>query len=254
MSSLLTKELRVVVGSRVWMPPVWALLLALAGVIFFCRLGLWQLDRAEQKAVMISRYEARSREAPLTSVAGLSASTGLEDRRVSLDGRWDNSRLVYLENQMRGPEAGFHVHTVFYPASGGPGILVNRGWIPVGKDIQSLPGVTAAKSGHVEGMLAYPSAYFTVGEPDYRQRPLHVARLDLARLSKALGVELQPFVIRLDSTSPDGFIREWQPAARLAMPPEKHRAYAFQWFSLAITVLVVLLVVNLRKSGGSENE
>ena len=45
-------------------------------------------------------------------------------------------RVVFLENQMRGPVAGFHVHTLFLPEEGGPGILVNRGWVPVAADMQ----------------------------------------------------------------------------------------------------------------------
>jgi cytochrome oxidase assembly protein ShyY1 len=32
------------------------------------------------------------------------------------------------------------------------------------------------------------------------------------------------------------------------MPPARHRAYAFQWFSFAIAVVVILLVLN-RKRG-----
>ncbi|MCD6062003.1 MAG: hypothetical protein K0S16_2314, partial [Moraxellaceae bacterium] len=52
----------------------------------------------------------------------------------------------------------------------------------------------------------------------------------------------------------DGFVRDWSPSARLGIPPEKHYAYAFQWFSLAAAVLVVLIAVNLRKERSPGHE
>lgn len=256
MAGLLTKELRIPLGARQWVCPVWAIMLAAVGVAFFCRLGVWQLGRAAEKVHMTTRYELRLNEAPVPLTALLSGSpvAEIEDRRVILDGRWDNARTVFLENQMRGPTAGFHVYTVIFLKADPVGVLVNRGWVPMGNNVQQLPPVPPAVMGHFEGAVAYPSAYFTVGQPDYRQHPLRVPRLDLPELQRALGVQLRPFVVRLDSRASDGFIREWTPAARFGMTPEKHRAYAFQWFSLAAAVLVVLLVVNLRKNGNANNE
>lgn len=241
-----SKELRVGMGGRVLVLPVWAMVLALLGILFFCRLGMWQLSRAAEKELLTSRYEAHA-TLPVVSLSAVSEYQQVADRRVQVDGRWDNSRLVYLENQMRGPQAGFHVYTVFIPKEGAQAILVNRGWVPVLSDIQRLPSVSLAQTTRITGSLAYPSAFFTVGEPDYVQRPLRVARLDMDRISRSLGVQLYPFVLRLDASEPDGFVREWAPASRLGMLPEKHRAYAFQWFSLALAVVVVLIAVNVRK-------
>lgn len=254
MRSLLTKQLRIHIGSRVWQPRLGILLLGLLAVAFFCRLGFWQMGRALEKEQMTARYEQRLHLPPLSLSQLLAQGADVEDFPVRLQGHYDNSRLVYLDNQPNGPVAGFHVYTVFFPEGDAKGILVNRGWVPVGSDFQKLPPVPAAEAPVVTGSVALPSPYFTVGEPDYRQRPLRVSRLEMSPLSAALGVQLRPFVIRLDAAAADGFRREWSPAARLGMPPEKHRAYAFQWFSLAFTVLVVLVVVNLRKSGSRNDE
>jgi surfeit locus 1 family protein len=254
MRRLLTKQLRIRVGSRVWQPRLGILLLGLLTVAFFCRLGFWQMSRAQEKETMTVRYEQRLHLPPLPLPQLLAQGADVEDFPVRLQGRYDNSRLVYLDNQPNGPVAGFHVYTVFSPEGDDQGILVNRGWIPVGSDFQKLPAIPEAMATEVSGSVALPSPYFTVGEPDYRQRPLRVSRLEMSSLSAALGVQLRPFVIRLDAAAADGFRREWSPAARLGMAPEKHRAYAFQWFSLAFTVLVVLVVVNLRKSGSRNDE
>ncbi|MGH8493794.1 MAG: SURF1 family protein [Moraxellaceae bacterium] len=251
---LLTKQLRIRLGSRVWQPRLGILLLGLLTVAFFCRLGFWQLARALEKEQMTARYEQRLHMPPLDLPQLLSKGADVEDFPVRLQGRYDNSRLVYLDNQPNGPVAGFHVYTVFFPEGDATGILVNRGWVPVGQDFQSVPAVPAATGVEVVGSVALPSPYFTVGEPDYQKHPLRVSRLEMSPVSAALGVQLRPFVIRLDAAAADGFRREWSPAARLGMPPDKHRAYAFQWFCLALTVLVVLVVVNLSKSGSRNDE
>lgn len=247
MQSLLSKQLRIPLGRRYWSAPAWAVLLALAVVAGFIRLGYWQLDRAAEKVQITARYETRRDLPPLALPAVLARGADIEEFPVRLHGRYDNSLTIYLENQPRGARAGFHVFTAFFPAGDRQAILVNRGWIPVAADMQQLPALPAAVAGELSGRLALPSPYYTVGEPDYRQRPLRVGRIEIPELSQSLGVELRPFIIRLDATAPDGFVREWTPAARLGMSPDKHRAYAFQWFSLAAAVLMLLLAVNLHK-------
>lgn len=248
MQSLLTTTLRVSLGRRQWAAPAWAVLLALVVAGLFLRLGDWQLGRADEKVRLAARFESRHHLAPMDLAAVLARGSDVDDLPLRVQGRYDNSRLVYLDNQQHAGRAGLHVFTLFFPAGEHRGLLVDRGWIPVGPDMQKVPAVPAATATEVSGTAALPSPYFTVGTPDYHQRPLRVARLDLDRLGQALGVALLPFTLRLDAAAPDGFVREWSPAARLGMLPEQHRAYAFQWFALAAAVLVVLLVVNLKKS------
>lgn len=251
MQGLLTRHASLRFGSWQWTPPLWGLLLALAGMALFIRLGCWQLGRAEEKALITARFEARAHMPPLAFEELLARGDDVDDFPVRLRGRYDNSRLVYLENQPSAGRTGFHVHTVFFPDGDEKGILVNRGWVAAAADMQRLPPVPFATAQEVHGTVALPSRFFTVGEPDYGQRPLRVGRLEMDKLSQSLGVELRPFVIRLHADAPDGFRRDWSPAARLGIPPEKHRAYAFQWFSLAAAVFGVLIAVNLRKSDKS---
>jgi cytochrome oxidase assembly protein ShyY1 len=252
MQDLLSKRLRLPLGRWRWDAPLWALLLALAVVALFARLGHWQLDRALEKAAITERHEARRDLSPLALPDLLARGGDIEELPLRLRGHFDNSRTFYLENQPRGPRAGFHVITPFLPAGERDAILVNRGWIPAGRDMQALPPVPDALATEIRGMVALPSPYFIVGEPDYRLRPLRVGRIEPDKISRALDTGLRPFLLRLYPAEPDGFVREWSPAARLGMPPAKHRAYAFQWFSLAAAVMAVLLVVNLHKNNKSE--
>ena len=40
------------------------------------------------------------------------------------------------------------------------------------------------------------------------------------------------------------FIRNWQP---VVMPPEKHMAYAVQWFLLGVAALVIFIIAQRNK-------
>ncbi|WP_019216188.1 SURF1 family cytochrome oxidase biogenesis protein [Legionella tunisiensis] len=54
-----------------------------------------------------------------------------------------------------------------------------------------------------------------------------------------------PFIIRLDKSEADSYVREW---AVVAMPPERHYAYALQWFAIAFVILILFIALNLKKT------
>lgn len=252
MQDLLSKRLRLPLGRWRWDAPLWSLLLALAVAAGLARLGFWQVDRAAEKAAITARHEARQGLEPLALADLLARGGDIEEYPLRLAGRFDNPRTFYLENQPRGRRAGFHVITPFLPEGERDAILVNRGWVAAGPDMQALPPVPEATATVIRGTVALPSPYFIVGEPDYRLRPLRVGRIEPDKIAVALGTGLRPFLLRLYPAEPDGFVREWAPAARLGMPPAKHHAYAFQWFSLAAAVMVLLLALNLHQNNKSE--
>lgn len=57
------------------------------------------------------------------------------------------------------------------------------------------------------------------------------------------GLALRDYQLLMDSETADGYLRDWQPGG---MGPERHLAYAVQWFSLALTVVVIYLVLIFR--------
>jgi cytochrome oxidase assembly protein ShyY1 len=68
--------------------------------------------------------------------------------------------------------------------------------------------------------------------------------LDPAPLVADLGKPLLPRILLLDPVVDSGFVRAWTPNV---MPPERHRAYAFQWFSFVAVVLAIFVVRHWRK-------
>ena len=79
--------------------------------------------------------------------------------------------------------------------------------------------------------------------------PLRVQQIELDKFSTLISRQLLPFVVYLDKTESVGYEKNWQP---IVMPPEKHRAYAFQWFSLAIAWMSLMIWASIKFSQDSE--
>jgi surfeit locus 1 family protein len=103
-------------------------------------LGMWQLGRAEEKRGIEQTVARRIKAPPLEIDAerwsaihlGTDASA-LAYRRVTMSGRFDGGRQYLLDNQTRNGVAGFQVLTAFMPGAAAGGVLVNRGWVPLGE-------------------------------------------------------------------------------------------------------------------------
>jgi surfeit locus 1 family protein len=110
---------------RRWVIPS---LLVITVALICIRLGIWQLDRLNQRRDFNSHYLAMSTMEPLE----LPAKSDLEEmeyRRVVAEGIYEFSQQVAIRNQYFQGEYGFHLLTPLV-LSDGSAILVDRGWIP----------------------------------------------------------------------------------------------------------------------------
>ena len=227
------------------------LLFILAAV--FARLGAWQLDRMAQKEALFARFD-NAPELPLDAALRNQAQFA----RVRARGHFDTVRHLLVDNRIHQGRAGVHVLTPFITADGRM-VLVNRGWLPLAADRRSLPQVpTDGAPREIRGRLNHlESRGPRLGEADELRTdswPQLVTWLDHDPVERALGAELEPWVIQLDPDQPDGFEgRDWKPAT---MPPATHGGYALQWFSLAAAAVVIWILLGLRRgrAGRPENE
>lgn len=235
-------------ADRRFAPSVFATVLLLAGVAAFVLLGRWQLDRAEEKRALIEQYSAGDR-----TTLDLTQETAAQIplyQHVRLAGRFDASKQILLDNmpsQHQG--AGYRVVTPF-ALEGGGSILVDRGWVPLGASRDQLPTVDVpTDSRHIEGRfdaLPRPGIALDTATPDSSAgwpRVMNFPRQ--ADIEAALGHGLVPGLVLLDSDQRDGYQREWQ--ARLQFNPDRHIAYAVQWFGLAMAAVVIYVIVSFRR-------
>lgn len=205
-------------------------------------LGFWQLQRADEKRQLLAEFEQR-RDSPAKSLADLTISDGVSYRRVIARGRYDNDRTVLLANRIRRGRYGYEVVTPF-DIEGSGWVLVNRGWVAGSLDRQELPGIPEV-TGEVQisGYLyRSPGNHFTVGEEQWRGGWPEVAQnLEFDRLSQRLGLALPTYSLRLEASAPGALATGWDV---VNVEPQRHTAYAVQWFALSLALVVLSLFAN----------
>jgi surfeit locus 1 family protein len=214
-----------------------AIAAGIAGVALTTALGNWQTRRGDEKAARQAEWEqAVSREPSLIAngedAAGI--ARGLP-QRVRAEGRFVPEATVYIDNRLVDGVAGYEVITPLAVADGMPWVLVNRGWAPRNMaDRTEVPAAPVpAGSTRIEGIaIAHVPRVLELGEQRGALRGIW-QNLDFAAYEGASGHPVARFVVQQTSEAGDGLRRAWpRPDAGV----DKHRGYAFQWYSLAALI------------------
>ncbi len=221
-------------------------LAALIVIITCVYLALWQWDRAEEKDTLLTEWDS-------ASAVSLSAGAGDDERpgqfaRVAAEGRFDREHAILLDNQLRNMHPGVHVFTPFRPHGSDRTWMVNRGWQPMPRRDHLPEFDTPAEPVRITGRLSDPPRVgIQIGraeslDPD--NWPNLMTYFDLERIRDVLGPEVQDKIILLDPDHPAHLSGdEWQP---VVFGPERHRAYTFQWASIAVAVFIIWLTLTIR--------
>jgi surfeit locus 1 family protein len=211
------------------------------------RLGFWQLARSDEKQQQLAEVADVLAEKREVALADMDMGTN----RVE----WAGGEVAFmpgtvflLDNQRRGRQVGI---IVYQPAAlpGGGSILVELGWLPVTGNRQLPPTPTYHRTLKLQGLLLPPpSAGLAMGEAAVKQPDGRwlMTRLDRQALESIVEAKLASRVLRPNPTLDFGFERTFIVQAN-TLPPEKHRAYALQWFGLALAWLMLWVYVVRRK-------
>ena len=213
------------------------------------KLGFWQSARALEKEQRQQRISELSQQQALslTQVLALKGlKDGINDLPIALDGEFISDKVFLLDNQPDKGRLGYRVYQIML--SGDHALLINLGWVAGSIDRNILPDVSAITgqhsiTGHVrEVEVGIQLQAQNLTNPSW---PLRVQQIELDKFSQLIGKKLLPFVVYLDKKESLGYKKNWQP---IVMPPEKHRAYAFQWFSLAVAWLSLMIWAAIKMS------
>jgi surfeit locus 1 family protein len=218
-------------------------LAAAAAIALTLALANWQLNRAHEKEALGTRLAALAKDTPVTLPAAELKAQDVEWRRVTARGRFEPRYGVFVDNRIHRGVAGYHV-VMPLALGGGRYVLVNRGWIEGNPDRAQLPQVrTPDAIVEITGLAITPSRRFLELSSAPPQGNVW-QNLTLDRYRKAFPVALQPVVIQQESPLDDGLVREWDPPN---LGVDMHYGYAFQWFAIAATILVIYLVTHVRR-------
>lgn len=231
-------------AARLWPTLATALLVPL-----FVGLGLWQLDRAGQKTELQTEYDARLRGPVVAIGASPRPAEELRFYRVVAKGRYDTAHQILVDNRVHQGRVGYHVVTPLKIEASDTRVLVNRGWIALGRDREHLPAIdTPAGVQEITGVAVVPAErVFTLGAPAAASGAWETVwqNIDMPRFRASVTYPVQPVVVLLDPNSAaGGLVRDW---SRLDAGIATHKAYAFQWFVLAFALLATYIGMNIRK-------
>jgi surfeit locus 1 family protein len=228
--------------SRKW---ILATLLVLAGMALCIRLGIWQLDRLQQRRVFNAQVISMRAQPALDLNAEQPADIDkMEWRPVQVSGTYDFENQVALRNQYNGSAYGYHLVTPLL-FSDGEAVLVDRGWIPA--DGNSSPSdwrkYDEAGTVKVVGQIRIGTGKPAFGGVDDPPLASGQTRLDLwnnfnlERISKQIPYKMLPVYVQPNATPGDiDPPIPFQPEVDLTEGP--HQGYALQWFTFA-TILFV---------------
>jgi surfeit locus 1 family protein len=217
-------------------------------------LGTWQLSRSKEKQQLIDSYK-RAPSLPAIHPSDLKAGwDSFQFRKLELNGRYANDYQILLENQIREGKLGYMVLTPFEPEGRESVILVNRGWIEKAS-LGSNQTEIAVSDGyrHMSGLVSHPPGVgIKMGSLDDSAPgwPKIVPYIEISWLALQMGKKVEPWIVLLSEDQSDGFIRDWQPSVRIT--PSKHVGYAFQWYSLALALLILFIVISVKSESNNE--
>lgn len=236
--------------------PSWIVTLAFAVLLpALIGLGFWQLDRAAEKTAIRDRVLARSQMDPVDLNRVRPEPQVMEFRRATARGRYRGDLTIYLDNKVLDGTPGYEVVTPLLIGAGADRvILVNRGWVSWGASRETLPAVeTPGGKVELRGRLVRPpEEYFSFESGDGTAFQALWQNLDLERYRAVTGLPVAPLVLELapDDSGGGGLVRQ---------SPEyddtwiaRHRAYAVQWFALALTLVVLYVALNLKKRDAND--
>lgn len=213
----------------------------------FVSLGVWQLERGDVKNQIESSVIDNDPDYSNVTMP-LSDYSEWRYKRIKLQGSYLSAKQFLLDNQIRDGIAGYSVLTPFNVQGSNAVVLVDRGWIPQGYDRTVFPQISLVETAvTIPGSVYVPyDDSFSLGgiaEGEDSGWPRRIQYIDYQQLSERLQLELQPFTLRLDADAPDGFRRDW---VESQMSASKHYGYAFQWFAMALAVLVLWWMYSIR--------
>lgn len=213
------------------------LVVALLLPLLVC-LGFWQLSRGAEKSALLQNYAERRAAEPMASTE-LQHTADPAFRRVRLHGQFDAEHSLLLDNSQRNGRVGVELLQPFHDQASGLWLLVNRGWLPWPERRTAPQFQTPGEAVSLDAWVyVSPGTTFQLhADPATTTWPKLITAVEPDKFWKSLDREGFAFELRAE-TGPATYQADWPV---VAMGPEKHLAYAVQWFAMAIALFGLYL-------------
>ena len=219
--------------------------LIIATIAFLVSLGLWQLERADQKRT-IEAAILNANTGPVELIANGRELLDKEYYDVRLQGNYLSDKQFIYDNQIVDQVSGYYVLTPFILTDQLGVVLVNRGFIPWNGQREKLADIAVdSVSREIKVQVSSPIKRMELKATDVsRQFPVLIQAIDFDLLEEVSKLKFVKVVGLLDPSSSDGYVRKWEPYTGSI---EKHIGYAIQWFLMALVLAIIGLRIVLKR-------
>jgi len=204
-------------------------------VFVFVFLGIWQIERAANKEALLQDFNSEQ-ESPPTRLTSQSPNWS----RVFVDGVFDSSRQILIDNQIHNGKVGYKIFTPFR-FDDNKIVLVDRGWIGQGQSRSDLPQLNILeKKSRIIATVTSPEQGVLAGSELLTNEWPRVSQTKAVEvIASAFKEPILDIVLVLDPGSSQ--ITEFIQIKPFAITPVKHYGYAMQWFTMSIVLLGMFL-------------
>ncbi|OQQ07849.1 cytochrome oxidase biogenesis protein [Vibrio splendidus] len=243
-----------------------AVVLTVVSVGILIKLGLWQLERGNEKLRYEQQLSERAQQSPrsLDSVIsewkdsriqaqGASEQPSLNGLKVDVELETPSGLVVLLDNQVNQGAVGYVIYMLgevrFKDENESlvaeKQLLIDLGFVAASNDRRELPQLgnitlPTNMSGRLYTRSVNPLSHELGLE---NTTPKRIQNINITALSEYTGQAVLPFVFQPQSLESWSYELLWRPTA---MKSEKHFGYSFQWFVMAAVLLFLMLLIGYR--------
>ena len=197
----------------------------------FFSLGLWQIERGQAKTNLLDDFEKKILEEP----SYINQKSQKWDR-VYVEGKWDSSKQILIDNVIRRGIAGYKVLTPLRMKETDQLILVDRGWIKQNTFRDQLPDIKLIQIDEVvSGILEIPELGLVLSDDLVsKEWPKISQTKNLGVIKNEYDENIFPMILLADPTLKNSL--EYIKITPTNMTPIKHYGYSAQWFLMFIVL------------------
>ena len=243
-----------------------AVVLTVVSVGILIKLGLWQLERGNEKLRYEQQLSERAQQSPRSldtvisewkdsriQAQGASEQLSLNGLKVDVELETPSGLVVLLDNQVNQGAVGYVIYMLgevrFKDENESlvaeKQLLIDLGFVAASNDRRELPQLgnitlPTNMSGRLYTRSVNPLSHELGLE---NTTPKRIQNINITALSEYTGQAVLPFVFQPQSLESWPYELLWRPTA---MKSEKHFGYSFQWFVMAAVLLFLMLLIGYR--------
>ena len=197
----------------------------------FFSLGLWHIERGQAKTNLLDDFEKKILEKP----SYINQKSQKWDR-VYVEGKWDSSKQILIDNVIRRGIAGYKVLTPLRMKETDQLILVDRGWIKQNTFRDQLPDIKLIQIDEVvSGILEIPELGLVLSDDLVsKEWPKISQTKNLGVIKNEYDENIFPMILLADPTLKNSL--EYIKITPTNMTPIKHYGYSAQWFLMFLVL------------------